>query len=161
MTNNFLNLLFQLDKEDVNFVIIGGFAGVVHGCTFVTQDVDICCQFTTANLLRLQKALAGFNPVHRMAPKRPMLKLTEGNCKDYKNLYLDTDIGQLDCISFAQGIGDFEKVLQASQIIEVENHKLNVLRIEALIETKKAMNRPHDREAVIQLETMKKMQDNS
>jgi len=160
MTQDFLSLLFRLNKEDVKFVIIGGFAGVVHGCTFVTQDIDICCESTTENLLRLQNALADIHPVHRMTPERLKLELTRENCKDYKNLYLDTDIGQLDCISFVQGIGDFKKALQSSQVIEVENHKFNVLRIEALIEARKALNRPRDREAIIQLEAIKKIKDN-
>ena len=160
MTQDFLSLLFRLNKEDVKFVIIGGFAGVVHGCTFVTQDIEVCYESTTENLLRLQNTLADIHPVHRMTPERLKLELTRENCKDYKNLYLDTDIGQLDCISFVQGIGDFKKALQSSQVIEVENHKLNVLRIEALIEARKALNRPRDREAIIQLEAIKKIKDN-
>lgn len=159
MTQDFLSLIFRLSKQNVKFVIIGGFAGVAHGCTLVTQDVDICCEFNTKNLLSLQKALADINPVHRRTPERLKLGLTGENCKDYKNLYLDTDIGQLDCISFVQGIGDFKKVTQASQVIEVENRKFNILKIEALIKAKKAMNRPHDKEAVIQLEAVKKIKD--
>lgn len=160
MTQNFHSLLLRLNKENVKFVIIGGFAGIVHGCTFVTQDIDICCEFTTENLLSLQNALADIHPVHRMTPKRLKLELTTENCKDYKNLYLDTDLGQLDCIGFVQGVGDFKKVIQSSQTIEVENHKFNVLRIEALIETKKSINRPRDRETIIQLEAMKKIKGN-
>jgi hypothetical protein len=157
MTNNLISLLASLKKEKVNFVLIGGFAGVVHGCTLVTQDIDICCEFTTQNLLRLQKALAGLHPVHRMTSKKIKLALTKENCKDYKNLYLDTDLGQLDCLGFVQGIGDFEKVKEASQIIETDKLKLNVLRIEALIESKKSLNRPHDKQALAQLEAMRKI----
>ena len=43
MSENFLNLLARLNEAEVDFVVIGGFAGVVHGCTMVTEDVDICC----------------------------------------------------------------------------------------------------------------------
>lgn len=157
MINDFLSLLVRLDQAEVKFVIIGGFAGVVHGCTLVTQDIDICCQFTEENLLRLQDAISDLNPVHRMTPKRIELDLNNNNCKDFKNLYLDTELGQLDCISSVKGIGNFEKVLQASQTLEVENCKFNVLRIDALIDTKKAMDRPRDREAIVQLETMQKI----
>lgn len=155
MTNDFLNLLLQLNKANVKFVVIGGFAGIVHGCTFVTQDVDVCCEFGTDNLLRLQTALSDISPVHRMTPQKIKLELTEDNCGDYQNLYLDTDLGQLDCIGSVKGIGNFEKVLQASQKIEIEGQKYNVLKIDALIEAKKALDRPHDREAVIQLEAIK------
>ena len=156
MTNDFLNLLLQLNTANVKFVIIGGFAGIVHGCTFVTQDVDICCEFDADNLLRLQDALSDISPVHRMTPQKIKLELTEDNCGDYKNLYLDTDLGQLDCIGSVKGIGDFCEVVKVSQKIEVEGQLLDVLTIDALIEAKKALDRPHDKEAVIQLEAIKK-----
>jgi len=157
MTKDFLNLLVRLNKEGVMFVIIGGFAGVVHGCTLVTQDIDICCKFTPENLLLLQKAISDLNPVHRMTTGRVKLDLTKENCADYKNLYLDTDLGQLDCVSFVDGIGDFEKVAKFSRVIEFEKLKFRVLSIDALIETKKAMNRPRDAEAIIQLKAAKKL----
>lgn len=159
MTKDFLSLLTRLNKEGVKFVIIGGFAGVVHGCTLVTQDIDICCEFTAENLLLLQKAVADLNPLHRMTTGRVKLDLTKENCTDYKNLYLDTDLGQLDCVSFVDGIGDFEKVAKFSRVIEAEQLKFCVLTIDALIEAKKAMNRPRDTEAIIQLEAAKKLKD--
>ena len=40
MSSDFLNLLERLVNAGVDFVIIGGFAGVVHGCTYVTQDIN-------------------------------------------------------------------------------------------------------------------------
>jgi hypothetical protein len=158
VSTSFLTLLELLAKNEVDFVVVGGFAGVVYGCTYTTQDVDICCDFSTANLLRLQNALADFHPVHRMTPKRVKLALTEKNCADFKNLYLDTDIGQLDCLSFINGIGDFQTVRKNSMLIETEGVQLRILSINALIETKKAMGRPRDREAVAQLEAVKQLQ---
>jgi hypothetical protein len=160
MTPDFLSLLTRLNKEGVKFVIIGGFASVVHGCTLVTQDIDICCEFTPENLLLLQTAITDLNPVHRMTPEKVKLDLTKENCKNYKNLYLDTDLGQLDCISYVQGIGDFEKVKKLSRIIEAEKLEFYVLTIDALIEAKKAMNRPHDHEAIVQLKAIKNSRKN-
>jgi hypothetical protein len=157
MTSNFLDLLKRLVKADVNFVIVGGFAGVVYGCTYVTQDIDICCDFSADNLLRLQKALYGLNPVHRMTPNRQKLKLTEDNCTQLKNLYLDTDIGQLDCLSFINGIGDFQTVKGKSTLIEIDDIQLRVLTLDALIKSKKTMNRPRDRQTVLQLQAIKKL----
>jgi hypothetical protein len=156
MTDDFISLLERLVKAGVDFVVVGGFAGIVHGCTYVTQDVDICCNFSPANLLALQKAVSKLHPVHRMTPKRKKLELTEENCKQFKNLYLDTDIGQLDCVSFIDGLGDYQKVKQASKPVKVRDTKLRVLSLNALIKAKRAMNRPRDREALLQLEAIKK-----
>jgi len=156
MNQDFLTLLSKLNRCQVRFVIIGGFAGVVYGAIAVTQDIDICCEFTAENLLQLQEALADLHPVHRMTPGRVKLQLTEQSCKDFNNLYLDTDLGQLDCIGYVKGVGDFNSCRQASRVIEVDDEKFHVLTIEALIQAKEAMNRPRDKETVIQLETIRK-----
>jgi hypothetical protein len=157
VSRNFLNLLERLVNAGVDFVIIGGFAGVVHGCTYVTQDIDICCDFRPATLLALQGAISDLHPVHRMTPKRKRLELTERACGQFKNLYLDTDIGQLDCLSFIEGLGDYDQVKRESELIEVEEIKVRVLSLNALIKSKKLMNRPRDKEAVLQLEAIKKL----
>jgi hypothetical protein len=152
-----MNLLERLVKAGVDFVVVGGFAGIAHGCTFVTQDVDICCDFDPDNLLRLQKALSGLNPVHRMTPKRKKFELTEQNSGQFKNLYLDTDIGQLDCVGFVEGIGDYNHVKRASEPVKMQNIEIDVLGIDALIKAKQALNRPRDRQVVLQLEAIKKL----
>ena len=157
MTGDFIELLERLNKAGVGFVIVGGFAGTVYGCTLVTQDVDICLDFSPANLLTLQKAIADLNPVHRMTPGRKKLELTEGNCDDFKNLYLDTDIGRLDCLGSIKGIGDYQKVKEKSIAIEADGVRLHVLNLDTLIESKKAMNRPRDRQAIAELEAIKKL----
>jgi len=157
VSNDFVNLLERLVKNGVDFVIVGGFAGVAHGCTYVTQDIDICCDFSLANLLALQKAISDLDPVHRMTPHRKKLKLTDKTCAQFKNLYLDTKEGRLDCLSFIDGLGDYSRAKQESELIEVEDMKIRVLSLDALIKTKRAMNRPRDKAAVLQLESIRKL----
>ncbi len=157
MTGDLLDLLERLGAAGVEFVIIGGFAGVVHGCSYVTEDIDICCDFSPANLLALQKALSGLHPVHRMTPQRKKLLLTEKTCRQFKSLYLDTDIGQLDCVGSVEGVGDYRQVKRASEFVEVEDTPVRILKLDWLIKSKKAMNRPRDRQAVLQLEAIKKL----
>jgi len=57
----------------------GGAVDVVHGCSYVTQDIDICGVFVPDSLLALQEALADLHPVHRMTPGRKFLELTGEN----------------------------------------------------------------------------------
>ncbi|MBN1787030.1 MAG: hypothetical protein JW806_01395 [Sedimentisphaerales bacterium] len=157
MKDDFFILLQKLAQNNVEFVLIGGFAGITHGCNYVTQDIDICLDFDKQNLLKMQKALADINPVHRMTPNKLKLQLTEENCQQYKNLYLDTDLGQLDCISFVKGVGNYQQAKDKSISIETDSLKIQVLDIDALIEAKKTMNRQKDKQAVIELETIKKL----
>jgi hypothetical protein len=152
------SLLARLIRHEVDFVIVGGYAAVAHGSTLVTMDVDICCDFSPANLLRLQAALRDLHPVHRMTPKRLPLVLTARSCASLKNLYLDTDGGQLDCLSAVLGIGDFNAVKRRSVEIGLPFGHCHLLAIDALIEAKEAMGRPRDKESVLQLKALRERQ---
>lgn len=152
-------LLKRLIEHKVEFVIVGGFAAVAHGVTLVTQDMDVCCRFSVENLLRLQRALDGLRPVHRITPQRLPLTLTADNCGELKNLYISTDIGVLDCLGSITGVGDFEDVLAGSMEIELEVGTCRILTVDALITAKRAMDRPRDAEAVLQLEAIRERSD--
>ena len=145
------SLLERLVRHQVDFVVVGGYAAVAHGSTLVTMDVDICCDFSAGNILRLQDAVRDLHPVHRMTPKRLPLALTARSCEGLKNLYLDTDDGQLDCLGAVMGIGDFSEVKRRSVEIELPFGRCRILTLDALIEAKKAMGRPRDEETVLQL----------
>lgn len=159
MKGDFVNVLGRLSEAGVRFVLIGGHALIVHGGTLTTEDIDVCLDFTADNLLSLQSALSDLHPVHRMTPQRLPLSLTRENCGQFKNLYLDTDAGQLDCLSYVEGVGDYRQVEQASVIVEVKQIRFRVVSREALIQSKKALNRPRDRQAIEELESLKKIEN--
>ena len=148
-------LLRRLLEHDVEFVVIGAFASAFHGGTLLTQDVDICCAFTSRNLLKLQEAIADLYPVHRLTPKRLPLELTREGCRGLKNLHLETDLGVLDCLSEVLGVGGYRAVKRQSVLIDTAFGECRVLELDALIKAKRAMNRPRDREALVQLEAIR------
>jgi predicted nucleotidyltransferase len=150
------DILERLTKAEVEFVLVGGLAAVTYGSSMATQDIDICCSFAPDNLLRIQSALEDLNPVHRMTSNLVPLKLTEENCTSLKNLYLETDWGQLDCLGEILGIGGFKEVQCLSETIGLGGHQCKILQIEALITAKKAMGRPKDIETIQQLEVIQK-----
>lgn len=154
---NLSELTRRLISSQVEFVLIGGFAAVAHGVTLVTRDVDICCRFSEANLMRLQEAFSDLHPVHRSRPDLP-LALTAEQCASLKNLYLKTDLGIIDCLGEVLGVGNFEEVLNQSIEVELPYGKCRILDIEALIRAKEAMNRDQDRIAVKYLKEIKKQQ---
>jgi hypothetical protein len=155
---NLKALLGRLAERDVDFVLIGAFASTMYGTSLVTEDVDICCSFTAKNLLRLQSALADLHPVHRLTPKHLPLQLTPSRCHGLKNLYLKTDLGVLDCLSDVLGVGKFGAVKKQSVLIEMDFGKCRVFNLNALIKAKRAMNRPRDRQALLQLEAIRARQ---
>ena len=154
---NLSELTRRLIASQVDFVLVGGFAAVAHGVTMVTRDVDICCRFSEANLMRIQTAFGDLHPVHRSRPDLP-LHLTPEQCAGLKNLYLKTDLGIVDCLGEVLGVGGFEDVLNHSVEVELPCGQCRIIDIETLIRAKEAMNRDHDRIAVKHLKAILKQQ---
>jgi len=53
----FIEVIAALQKENVEYVLIGGFAVVLHGLPRVTQDIDLFLKPTEENIVKLKKAL--------------------------------------------------------------------------------------------------------
>ena len=147
-------MIEKLVAGGVEFVVVGGYAAVAHGASLMTRDVDICCRFSAENLRRLVRTLDEFHPKHRMTPQKLPLEMTDEFAARLKNLYLDTDLGVLDCLSEVLGVGDFDEVLRQSIEINTPSGKCRVLSRDALIRAKEAMGRTQDKLAVIQLKAI-------
>jgi predicted nucleotidyltransferase len=147
-------LLKRLLREEVDFVLIGGFAATAHGSTLVTQDLDICAAITNEQVTKLRNALKDLHPRHRMNPSfKPSFfdQPKENDIKDTKNLYLETDLGILDILSETQPAGNFDALKKRSIEISIYGHKCRVISIDDLILIKESMKRPKDLQAVQEL----------
>jgi len=154
--NNLNNLLQVLLNNEIDFVLIGGFAGVVHGSTQVTRDLDICTLVTPAQVEKLRVALRELNPKHRMNPGfKPSFLSEPKEVKNLRNIYLETDLGILDIISEVTEVGDFEQVKKNSVQIELFGHKCKVISVDALIKAKEKMGRPKDKLVVAELKALR------
>ena len=148
-------LLQRLLHHQVEFVIIGGVCGIMHGVTLVTTDLDVCCRFTCANLYHIQAAVSDLHPYHRLAANKLPLELTDELCGRLKNLYLQTDLGKLDCLGEVAGVGGYERVLQNSVNFKLSYGDFRILNLDAAIASKEALGRPRDMEAAKQLRAIK------
>jgi hypothetical protein len=154
-------LLSRLQTHHVNFVVIGGVCGLMHGVPLVTRDLDICCSFTIENLRRLESAVRDLHPFHRLAAGKLPLQLTDELCARLKNLYLHTDLGTLDCLSEVSGIGSYEQALERSVTYHLSYGEFRILSIDALIAAKEAIGRDKDRVAVRYLRAIKERNEQS
>jgi hypothetical protein len=153
---NLNNLLEILLENEIDFVLIGGFAGAVYGSSLVTRDIDICALCTRENITKLRRILKDFHPVHRHMPKELSFLDNPSDLEGIKNLYIDCDMGVLDIVSAVSGVGDFERVKKNSIEIRLFGQPCKVISIDDLIESKKNMGRDKDRIAVRELELIKK-----
>jgi len=148
-------LLQRLAREKVEFLIIGGFCGIVHGISLVTKDLDICCRFSQANLYRLEAAVKDLHPFHRLVANKLPFELNDYLCSQLKNVYLQTDLGKLDCLSEVKGIGSYDECVKRSTSCTLSYGEFRMLDIDALIAAKEAVGRERDLAAVKQLLAIK------
>jgi len=152
MRDNLMTLLQKLLIHDVDFVLAGGLACVVHGSPLVTQDIDICLAIDDDQLSKLRAALYDVNPRFRMNPNfKPSFLDHPKRSDELRNIYLETDLGVLDIMSELQPVGAFEMVKQRAITITLYGYACKVVCLEDLIRIKESMTRPKDKEALLHL----------
>ena len=138
-------LLCRLIDANIEFVIIGGFAGVLHGSSYVTQDLDICAVLTEANIRRLREVLKDLHPLHRMTPQKlSFLEVPPDDASPIHNLYLNTDLGTIDILSTVFGVGDYERLKSKAATIPFGDKTCLLMNLEDLIKAKEALGREKD-----------------
>jgi hypothetical protein len=87
------------------------------------------------------------------------LEETRSSFGSLKNVYLQTDLGKLDCLGEVAGVGNFDEVKRQSVVSKFSYGEFRFLNLDALIAAKKAAGRERDREAVRWLECIKEKHD--
>jgi hypothetical protein len=145
----------RLTEFRVEFVIAGGLGTLIHGSALLTRDVDVACRMDGENLGRLFDALKELHPIHRMTPGRLPFTREQAEQGGIRNLYLSIDWGQLDCLGEIKGLGDFATCQAQSEALDLDGAEVRVLSLDALITAKRAMGRPRDLHAVLELEAIR------
>lgn len=144
MAQNDQALLTRLRDSGLDFVVIGGVCVVFHGAPLATFDLDICCPFGQENVRKIESAVQDLHPFHRLTANKLPLELTRSAFGDLKNLYLQTDLGKLDCLSEVAGIGNYEAAVRRSVLADFSYGKFRFLDLDALIASKQAAGRERD-----------------
>ena len=137
-------LLQRLCDADVDFVVVGGFAALIHGSTQVTRDLDICAVLSHEDVAKLREALHDLNPTHRLTPQRLSFLSNPDAGVRVQNLYLETEVGTVDVLSSVLGVGDFGRVRAGSMEVEVFGRRCRVISLDDLIRAKEALGREKD-----------------
>ncbi len=144
MNREFSDILKSLNDHGVKYVLVGGMAANLHGSPITTMDCDVVVDLDPENLKKLAQALTSFSPFFRHKIPPQAFDETRAAESSWKNIYLDTEVGVLDCLGDIKGLGDFTECSARSIEVEFGDFPLRVLSREALIEAKKAMGRPKD-----------------
>jgi len=95
---DFKTVVRTLADGGVEFIVVGGFAAVVHGSARVTFDVDVVYRRSTENIARLVLALTPYHPYLRGAPPGLPFRWDAATVQHGLNFTLKTDIGDVDLL---------------------------------------------------------------
>lgn len=149
---DFAGLLTLLAKGEIEFILVGGLAGVAHGAERPTSDVDVVYRRTDGNLKKLAAALKNVHPRLRGAPPDLPFLLDARTLRQGLNFTLLTDLGALDLLGEISGGGTYEMLEKDASPLDILGHKIKCLNLDKLIEVKRAAGRPKDYLAVAELE---------
>ena len=147
-----------LNEESVDYVIVGGFASLIHGSSLPTRDIDLVPSRQLGNLDRLATALRRMNAMIR-TDREPVPATIDARFLAEMPLMLNlvTDHGDVDLTFEPSGplIG-FDGWHAGSVRVEISDGvEISVARLDDIIDSKRAADRPKDRVALPYLEQLR------
>lgn len=135
-----------LDEHDVEYVLIGGLAAVLHGSSAMTNDADILPSKNEENLTRLSACLRSLDARLR-SPTEP-----DGGPFDphpaflasMEMLNMTTRCGDLDLTFRPAALDDYDAVRAASVMFEIHGRQVRVASLDDIIRSKESADRPKD-----------------
>lgn len=138
-------LLGVLDRHHVDFIVIGGVAGLVHGSAYPTYDFDVIYGRDSRNLERMAAALVDLKATLHGAPDDLPLQLDARMLDAGCNFTFDTLFGRFDILGEASGMRSYDTMRAAAKREEVWGIPVLVASIDDLIRMKRAAGRAKDK----------------
>ena len=141
-------LLRLLVRHDVDFIVVGGVAGVLAGCPLQTFDLDIVVDQTEENISRLVVLLREINASYR----DPVGRVIEPDAQKLATFHMNllrTDLGDLDVLTT---IGDglkYRDLFARSREYALAEVTVRAVDLPTLIESKEYANREKDRYGLV------------
>jgi hypothetical protein len=138
-------LLRALAGNAVDFVVVGGLAGLLHGSAYPTFDLDIVYSRDRENISRITAALREVGVKLRGAPDDLPFQLDERTIENGSNFTFDTRFGPFDILGHADGMPPYEDLRANSKLTSLDGIEVRVASLDDLIAMKRAANRTKDK----------------
>ncbi len=140
-------LLVALEKAEIRFVVIGGFAVGAHGYPRATKDLDIVPDPAPENLERLAGLLSDLNAsvlgMEEFA-KEEVIQPDAAGLEMGGNFVLATSHGRLDVMQLIGPDLEYADLDAAAVEDEVFGHRVRFCGFDHLVAMKEAAGRPED-----------------
>ena len=138
-------LLTCLQRHAVDFVVIGGLAGIAHGSAYHSYDLDVAYERRRENLERLASALRELSATLRGAPQGLPFQLDAKTLENGANFTFDTPYGSLDILTNPVGAPPYAVLKDVGSDAEIEGVMVRVASLDHLIAMKEAAGRTKDK----------------
>lgn len=139
------HLIVLLCDAGVEFIVVGGVAGVLQGAPVLTRDLDIVHRRTPDNIRRLLSVLEGVHACFRPDPRNRRLKPTSDMLSEKGHLTLATRLGPFDVLGELENGQGYEELLEDTETVADGTSRFRVLSLPKLIEIKQKSRRAKDR----------------
>ncbi len=140
-------ILAALRDHGVRYVLVGGFAAVIHGSPYVTTDLDVVPERSEENLRRLSDALRalGARVWTDAEPRGVPFEHDAASLGRSEVWNLVTDHGRLDITFVPAGTRGYEDLVRDAERIEVLGVEVTVASLADVVRSKEAAGREKDR----------------
>ena len=154
MDEELLKFWAILNKHDVKYIMVGGFAVNMQGFSRATSDADLWLKDHAENRKNLRKAFEELG--YGDYPSLETLTFIPG----WTQFYIAGGL-VLDIMTEMKGLENqsFDECLRNARVADLDGIKVPFLHINDLIANKKAVFRPKDQIDLLELEKIKKIQD--
>jgi hypothetical protein len=150
-------MLGALTVAGVDFVVIGGYAAVLHGSPRVTRDVDACYATDKANLIALARVLRELNARPAGVEEKLPFALDEVMLARTELLTLATDAGRLDLMTGPAGSPGYDRLRANAARYDIGGFLVKVAELEDLLVMKAAAGRPKELADIAELEAIARL----
>ncbi len=135
-----------LGDHEVDYVLVGGLAAVLHGSTAMTNDADICPAGDPENLDRLAEALRDLDARLRVpaSPDGVRFDPHPALLASMATLNLTTRCGDLDLALVPEGTTGYGELVAHCVAFELAGCRVQVAALRDIIRSKEAAGRPKD-----------------
>lgn len=138
-------LLEPMVRHGVDFIVVGGMAGIANGSSYPSYDLDLAYSRRRGNVSRLVKALKEIGVRLRGAPPDVEFPLDVRTIENGANFTFITPYGDLDILGDIAGIKDFEALEKDAFEDTIGGLPVRIASLDKLIAMKRGANRPKDR----------------
>lgn len=137
-------LLRHLVEADVDFVVVGGVAVIIHASPRFTKDLDICYAADRANLDRLGSVLVELGARLRGVEQDVPFVADRRTLAHTQMLMLTTRDGDIDLLANPDGSPGYAALRRNASRIDLRGTTVLVASIADMIAMKRAAGRPQD-----------------